>query len=197
MSAPNPQTATGSDLDWVALCYVGDELSAEDREVFEDRLAGDLAACEAVSRAMQLAESTALVFSVAAASEPDCRRPVEASAPRRESRRVTIGVAVAVATVLLAVVPFVRQTSEPVVVEQDTRHADAIVAMWTGSRDLVTDSEHHENETQPPATDVVESDSAPEVAAADLEVGSSVDVPAWLLAAVKAESEATSAVLEN
>ncbi len=43
-----------SDVDWLAFCYVADELPQQQRSEFEARLADDLEAQEAVARAMEL-----------------------------------------------------------------------------------------------------------------------------------------------
>ena len=54
------------DLDWLAFCYVTDELDAESRAAFEQRLATDVVACEAVADAVQL---SSLVYEVAEADD--------------------------------------------------------------------------------------------------------------------------------
>lgn len=187
----NPQTATDVELDWIAFCYLSDELSAEDRDVFESRLADDLTACEAVARAMQLAESMACAI-------PDDDRTVQSAspAPRRASGRASVAVAVAVVTLLLAIVPLFQQSDERLAVEQETQDADAIVAMWSGSRELIDQDVDQEQRPLQPSNELAGAD-APEANQEIAAVDSSVDVPAWLLAAVKAESEADPTVLEN
>lgn len=42
------------DLDWLAFCYIADELDADAKAEFEKRLESDVAACEAVASAVQL-----------------------------------------------------------------------------------------------------------------------------------------------
>lgn len=192
MSDVNPQTATGDDLDWAAFCYVSDELSVENREIFETRLADDVAACEAVGRAVQVAESASLALSGA---KPKLTNTREAAAPRQVSGRAAAAIAVLVATVLVALVPFIQNSGDPATAENETRDADVIVAMWTGSRDLMADSPEASVEPLQPAFELVEDGAEPaveEVVVAE----SSVDVPAWLLAAVKAEADGLE-VLEN
>jgi len=49
------------DLDWLAFCYVADELSGDELEVFERRLADDQKAREAVARAVELTRAVAAV----------------------------------------------------------------------------------------------------------------------------------------
>jgi hypothetical protein len=43
-----------NELDWLAFCYVAEELDPAQRAAFESRLAEDQAACEAVVRAVEL-----------------------------------------------------------------------------------------------------------------------------------------------
>lgn len=52
--------------DWIAFQYVAGELSAEEASEFESRLAYDSSVCEAVVRAVELVEVTALAESQAA-----------------------------------------------------------------------------------------------------------------------------------
>ena len=49
------------DLDWLAFCYIADELSLDEAAAFENRLADDQAAREAVARAVELAGAVAVV----------------------------------------------------------------------------------------------------------------------------------------
>lgn len=44
-------------LDWLAACYVWREMDAQQQAAFEQRLAEDTAACEAVARAIELSDS--------------------------------------------------------------------------------------------------------------------------------------------
>lgn len=46
-----------SDLDWLAFRYIANELPVAEREAFELRLADDQAACEALARAVELADT--------------------------------------------------------------------------------------------------------------------------------------------
>ena len=193
MSDVNVQTAAGDDLDWVAFCYISDELSAEDREVFEARLAADVTACEAVGRAVQLAESASLALSDA---NPKLANNQESAAWRRSSGRTATAIAALVATVLVAVVPFIQNSGEPATAENETRDADVIVAMWSGSRELIADSPEASGEPLQPAFELVQDGVEPTAVEELVVAGASVDVPAWLLAAVKAEAAGLE-VLEN
>jgi len=49
------------DLDWLAFCYIADELSPDEREAFESQLANDQGAREAVARAVDLTRAVAAV----------------------------------------------------------------------------------------------------------------------------------------
>jgi hypothetical protein len=49
------------DLDWLAFCYIADELSPDEVERFESRLADDQEAREAVARAVDLTRAVAAV----------------------------------------------------------------------------------------------------------------------------------------
>jgi hypothetical protein len=68
-----------NELDWLAFCYVADELDAEARAKFEQRLAVDPAACEAVAAAI---ETSQLVFQAV-----ETGMETKAIAVRPESRR--------------------------------------------------------------------------------------------------------------
>ena len=58
----NREPSDDDDLDWLAFCYVADELDAQSRAAFEQRLATDVLACEAVADAVQL---SSLVYAAA------------------------------------------------------------------------------------------------------------------------------------
>ena len=59
---PAAETTTRNDLAWVANCYVAGELSVDETAAFEIRLETDVAACEAVARAMELNLAIAAAF---------------------------------------------------------------------------------------------------------------------------------------
>jgi len=61
------------DLDWLAFCYIADELSRDEADAFETRLAHDQEAREAVARAVELTRA------VAAAGAERRKRPEPAS----------------------------------------------------------------------------------------------------------------------
>lgn len=181
-----PQTATGGDLDWVAFCYVADELSANDRESFEQRLAEDTNACEAVARAMRVAEATSMAFHSIADNSASVE-PEISSRGRRNTRATAVAATVAVVLVaMLSVMP--RFDTEPAADSAEVADASEIVGLWTTSQDLMTESSAESNE--PPASEGLK---ANETSLAEL----SVDVPDWLLVALEAESAGGSEILEN
>jgi len=61
------------DLDWLAFCYIADELSRDEAGAFEARLADDQQAREAVARAVELTRA------IAAAGAERRKRPAPAS----------------------------------------------------------------------------------------------------------------------
>ncbi len=71
-----------SDLDWQAYCYVAGDLPADAALAFEQRLAEDLAACEAVARMSELFQAV----QAALALQPRSTRSAgPLSAPRKQS----------------------------------------------------------------------------------------------------------------
>lgn len=66
MTGPVDQTPNRDSLNWLAVQYVLDELSENELLAFEERLAVDLVACEAVAEAARLT----LTLQVAAADSP-------------------------------------------------------------------------------------------------------------------------------
>src|SRR5215211_1207264 len=54
MTGMYPDKRSDDDLDWLAFRYAQAEMSTAEAQTFEARLASDLAACEAVARAVQL-----------------------------------------------------------------------------------------------------------------------------------------------
>jgi len=94
---------SGDDLDWLAFCYVTDELDAESRAAFEQRLATDVIACEAVADAVHL---SSLVYEVAEADDNKLVElpadPAEHTQPAKWSVVPTLVFAASVMLCLLA-----------------------------------------------------------------------------------------------
>jgi len=82
------------DLNWLAFRYVAGELSAEEEQRFEERLALDQSAREAVEEAVKLIDA----LHVAAADLPGIAASVPASAPR--IRRIALAGSVATAVLI-------------------------------------------------------------------------------------------------
>lgn len=77
---PSPVSpAEPADLDWLAFCYVADELDATEQQAFEERLAQDPHACQAVARAVALARA----IDQASALEENAVPPIPVAAPPR------------------------------------------------------------------------------------------------------------------
>lgn len=98
------------DLDWLAFCYIADELSPADEEAFERRLADDQRAREAVARAVDL------TMAVAAAGAAPSPRTTPASGAIGIWRRASLAsrlawTAIAASACLAAVVAFVHHVS--------------------------------------------------------------------------------------
>jgi hypothetical protein len=198
MSEPTPQNTCGQDLDWVAFCYVADELNQDDRATFEARLEHDLSACEAVARAVQLAESATMAMATTPTLSPDSPSLSPARTRDASSRTRAVGVTVLVASILVLLAPVLQNQFVPVgpvVVDKAVEDVDAIVGLWAGSQNLVADASNEDSE--PFERDV----TSPVAAGSDVSlptVVSSVDVPDWLLVAVQAESVSEDSVtLEN
>jgi anti-sigma factor RsiW len=87
---------TDEPLDWLAFRYVAGELSSDETAAFEQRLADDQAACDAVVRAMQLCEAIALAERSASTRE----RPLPHRMPM--AIRAMLAAAIAAGVVLTA-----------------------------------------------------------------------------------------------
>lgn len=186
-------SATIDELHWLAFRYVAGELSAAEEERFEQRLAKDQAAREAVEQAAELSNAIRLVAADTAA------------VPHRDSYRVArraTWVAVTVAGLLLAAFVCWRSLSDP---SSDTNSADAnaetLVQPLTTSEE--TDDENAStalawarlraaNSIEPAEFEAEQWNHAEaELAEANLRAGDRVDkqLPAWLLTAIASEAE--------
>ena len=182
-------------LSWLAFRYVSDELANAEVVAFESRLnpdspAFEVAACEAVARAVQLNNA------VAAACEP-VSRPApqstleETSRPDLTARRVSLMVAsITVLTVCWALtLPTAPQSVEvvehpvPQPLETASDVSGELVQIWAdSSNELLSIVEE---------VQVIPADDMPEYFSAD--------VPEWLLAAVQSRdaSSVSPEVMEN
>ena len=115
---------TTDDAEWLAVRYVLGELPPAEAVAFEERLAVDQPAREAVALAVRLTEALA-------ESEMTARTPAETSAPvvalpSRRSRRRLLAIVAAAAVVLLAVVIEAPRSARPVAAD-DAR----LAALWS------------------------------------------------------------------
>lgn len=165
------------ELAWLAFQYVAGELSVADADLFEERLADDQTAREAV------AEAVALFHTVCAA---EAAQPLQAVSRGAGSRRITRTIvwrtALAIsAAVLLALTvnlnPFNSETSPAT---QDLAAVTpALADAWsTVRRDFVND----EQTANSVAANLVLTDA--ELALAEDDLAISTDAPSWMTAAV-------------
>lgn len=185
-------------LNWLAFRYISDEMSDAEVNAFESRLdpessAFDVAACEAVARAVQFNDAVAVALE-------DVARPVAQLNREQTSRRdVTarrVSVLAASVTVLavgwaltLPVVPVSVEVVEhpapqPLSFEKSSDVTGELVQIWADSDDELLSS-------------VTELQQA--IPAAGVPEYFSADVPDWLLAAVQTDdASATSPeIMEN
>lgn len=183
-SEPNDES-----LIWRAFRYVSNELTDQEVSDFETRLDGDsdtfdVAACEAVAQAVQLSDAVTQVFE----TKPKTTTPetpqlavVDVRSASRTTRHVTIGrrLSVLASSVAVLAVAWMFNNSgidsDVVVVEPETDSAVAseIVRSWADSASEV---------------DVI-ADDQQLMAVVDIPDSMSVDVPDWLLIAVRSQQD--------
>lgn len=181
-------------LSWLAFRYISDEMSNAEVDAFEVHLAPDspefdLAACEAVARAVQLNDA------VAVASEATIQ-PVEQTRVETSRRDVTarrVSLLVASVTVIAVGWALTLPTSPPRVevvdspaplsIESPSDATGELVLIWAGSGDELLSAVEEVH--------VLPADDMPEYL--------SPDVPDWLLAAVQTHDGSSSRpeVMEN
>jgi hypothetical protein len=162
---------TNDELHWLACRYAAGELTAEEEQAFELRLAGDQTAREAVEEAVELSEAIRL-----ASAEPlPVRRPV---------RLAYWSWTAAAATLLLAVGLYwlLDSPSEPGNgkhdgnLVQDSRPGAEMTRAWVELRDR-----QHEGLPEAPPLE-------PVVAAEDL-AETEVSVPQWMIVAFSSQKK--------
>jgi hypothetical protein len=164
-----------TELDWLAFRYVADELSSDERDEFELRLATDQSAREAVAAAVELlanvhrAEVTVLAETAAVSHPVVC--PADRTALRTSGRRGgawVVATAVAlVAAVLLAPEAWFGLSPEELARRGAQRDRQELATLWT--------------ESSAEANDSWSEDSSDEAASED---DDDALVPGWMLAAL-------------
>ncbi len=172
MTGSFDQTPNGDSLNWLAVQYVLGELSESELLAFEERLATDLAACEAVAEAARLT----LTLQVATADSPtvsageanSSRATVHSSTPTPRGPWLVLAGATTAAAVLLAAMSLGPASSPSTQLARVDRSASELVSLWRiGSAVAELDLD----------------DADVELA----ESGAVVAVPDWLFAAVSLE----------
>lgn len=164
---------TENSLDWLAFCYVADELSDDERAAFEMRLATDQAAREAVAAAVELSLATQLVL--AEAEPPVVTKP---ESPDETYRRGWWSVALACGG-LLALVVMNQLVWRPSPAPEAARD---LAVVW--SETLPDSAETVSDDTNDNETLLGELNGEEE----------EMDLPTWMIAAV---SESTMNMTEN
>jgi anti-sigma-K factor RskA len=174
------ETTSRHDLDWLAFCYVTGELSAAEATAFEERLAADDGACEAVARAMELNLAVAAVMddadavrssggspefeTISGTGEP----PVLRALPSRwTSAALTLIAASAIAVAMFVAVGSSVLTGNKIAKRDGT---DRLVAAWAQGEAVRNEADDD--------NDGLDADD------------DDLDPPDWMLAAVTAEEQA-------
>jgi anti-sigma-K factor RskA len=180
------------DLEWLAFQYIAGELAPGAAELFEERLAGDQAAREAVAAAVQIAQTIALESDLFEATPSTgelaevVRQPVRISVSRFRSSRYRSSwrrAGVAAAGLLLALTAWTGWKSHIAPARLDVaRNANSaessrLAAIWA---DAQFDPERSSDWQCDPLR-------APRSAAGEEEDDADVLVPEWLLAAVSVQ----------
>ena len=175
------------ELSWLALRYVGGEMTSDEAAAFEARLSTNQAACEAVSIAVQTVCSARAVFeSESVESAPARSRhtksvPVTVVAtrgPAKSARWISFAVSVLAMVLVLSVASFheLNQTR----LSSDAARNRELAVLWTEAGR----APHLEEIQLPP---ILENDDSPSVpgedrlAPVDLVAG----VPEWMLVALE------------
>lgn len=167
------------DLDWLAHRYLLDEMSGEEVVAFEERLATDEGAAEALARGTMLLATVSEAFRERRTT--DRRRAIEPAAPgtHRRSNRLAGFVAVAASFALVCLLGVSQMSRWRFDGRDPSGTAAELVSIW------------RESASEPPT----ESDP---IAADDDAQPAADDVPDWLMAAVALDvPETDDEVLEN
>ncbi len=161
-----------SELDWQAFCYVAGEMADDERASFEACLADDQAAREAVARAVELVQATALAESCEAVAAPAPRSPAKFTRRTSWPRRLAwMGIGASAALVLAAVAlnwDAISARFAPPSVDRGE-----LAAVWSQTRDEIRQIVQAEPVEFPPVMET--------------EFVSDESLPSWITAAVFSE----------
>lgn len=169
-------------LEWLAFCYVADELSPAERAAFEKRLVDDQAAREAVALAVELSLATELVFSEDATIVA-AQKQLQVASPKRGWWSVALACGG-----LLALIVINKLAWQPG--ENHTQSRDLAIA-WSETRAAYPTSAMVESREE--ATDEA-TETVTFVDDALLGPDGEIALPTWMIAAV---SEAQSNMSET
>ena len=186
-------------LDWLAFCYIADELSPDDAAAFENQLADDQAAREAVARAVDLTRALAKVGAGDRSRATPASMVLGAWRRRRSAGRLARAV-IAAAACLMVVLAYQhyrgiapvatspQETADSERIGSSERSARQLAVLWSQTReelaamqldDWVVDL--HDNLDQSDELLPLPQDAEPDDDAYAANVP-----PSWMLAAVRA-----------
>jgi anti-sigma-K factor RskA len=182
----------GNELDWLAFCYAAGELSAQDTEQFETRLAGDQAAREALARAVELTQTVVAAETVAWAvpAKTDSTHVADqvslAPATTRKSPYLRIWLGIGIAAAILLALNLAGLVDLTVNSSKQSSPLRAQLAFaWTEARaQMVGDSE----DGVWPALDALH--EAEDDFSADVLPSEFAEAPSWLTAALLGQMSA-------
>jgi hypothetical protein len=175
-------------LDWLAFCYAAGELNAAESDDFEDRLAKDQDAREALARAVELTQTVA-----AAESQPLVVMPAAVASGRWQSRVAWMAIG-GVASLLIGLLwsGVVGPTWKSARQLAGTEHHERLATAWTQTRQEMTGTSEVWSDYE--AALAWEAEFPFEALgggiAAEQEVEES---PSWMMAAVYARSQPAAA----
>jgi hypothetical protein len=178
------------ELDWLAFQYVAGEFTADESANFEQQLATDQSAREAVARAVELCESTAVAFGLSSVSS--------AASAKRNRLRPAIFAACGIAAALAILVTLAGLTQRWLGMNSNghqiaDRHGEVreLAMAWATARAVPSETADVVEETDGGLSgDIPTVDSsAVELAAIDSDEVESIETPSWMLIAVAGLSE--------
>ncbi len=162
---PKDDRAASDELEWLAYCYVSGDLLGDERTTFENRLADDQGAREAVARAVELVQA------VAAAESYVSPRPMPAAVARRTTwPRSLAWMSAGASAALVLVVAWIQWDAIAGWFAPPPADRQALAEVWSQTREAVREIVYTEPyEFSPPAK---------------TELASEESLPSWIAAAV-------------